>query len=249
MFLASLFGFLLGFVGSVPVAGPISALVVERGVQGRFKAGAFIALGGGVVEAIYAFLAFWGFSTFLSEYPIIVPISRGVGAVVLLVLGLSFLLKKPSDPEAPRAYRDSKRGSFLLGAWICAINPTLIATWSAAVTTLYSSGVISFEEGGHALPFALGCATGISSWFLLLLAIIRRYRQRFSPHALARLVNAIGVLLLGLSIWFAVRFVRYFTDPPEVATTASIACAPVCSALAGRFSSGQGRAPRFSDHV
>jgi threonine/homoserine/homoserine lactone efflux protein len=215
MLLAWLFGFLLGFLGSVPVAGPISALVVERGVQGRFKAGAFIALGGGVVEAIYAFLAFWGFSTFLVEYPLIVPISRGAGAVVLLVLGMTFVLKKPADPQAAPVYRDSKRSSFLLGAWICAINPTLIATWSAAVTTLYSSNAIDFE-GGHALPFAIGCASGITGWFLLLLGIIRRYRERFSPRALARVVNAIGVLLLGLSIWFAVRFVRYFTvgEPP-----------------------------------
>lgn len=224
MFLACLFGFLLGFVGSVPVAGPISALVVERGVQGRFKAGAFIALGGGVVEAIYAFLAFWGFSTFLVEHPVIVPVSRGLGALVLLVLGTTFVLKRPVQPEAAPVYRDSKRSSFFLGAWICAINPTLIATWSAAVTTLYSSDAIDFE-GGHALPFALGCAAGITGWFLLLLGIIRRYRERFSPRVLARVVNAIGVLLLGLSVWFAVRFVSYFTD--EASASAVIAaCAP-----------------------
>ena len=220
MFLAALFGFLLGFVGSIPVAGPISALVVQRGVQGRFKAGAFIALGGGVVEAAYAFLAFWGFSTFLTKYPLIEPISRGAGAVVLLALGVSFLLKKAEDAEAPPDVRDSKRGSFLLGAWICAINPTLIATWSAAVTTLYSSGVLDFE-GGHALPFAIGCASGITGWFLALLGIIRRYRERFSNVVLARVVNAVGVLLLGLGIWFGVRFVTYFTDAATASVTPS----------------------------
>ncbi|MEM9877406.1 MAG: LysE family transporter, partial [Myxococcota bacterium] len=78
MLTAVVFGFVLGALGSIPVAGPISALVIARGIQGRFKAGAFIALGGGTVEAIYCFLAFWGFAQFLEEHPIIEPISLGV---------------------------------------------------------------------------------------------------------------------------------------------------------------------------
>lgn len=220
MLFAALFGFAAGFLGSVPVAGPISALVLSRGVQGRFKAGAFIALGGGLVEALYAFLAFWGFSTFLVTYPIIEPISRGAGAVVLLGLGLSFVLKKEDEPaKAPPL--DSKRGSFFLGAWICAINPTLILTWSGFVTTLYSSGVVEFH-GSHALPFAAGCASGICGWFLALLAIIRRYRERFSSAVIRRVVNVIGVLLLGLGLWFAVRFVQYFVDPATIDTVVEL---------------------------
>ena len=46
MLLAALIGLALGFFGSVPVAGPIAALVVSRGVQSRFRSGVFIALGG-----------------------------------------------------------------------------------------------------------------------------------------------------------------------------------------------------------
>jgi threonine/homoserine/homoserine lactone efflux protein len=205
---ALLLGFAAGWLASIPVAGPISALVVARGIEGRFRAGAFIALGGGLVEALYAFLAFWGFSTFLADYPIIEPISQAGGAVVLLVLGVAFLRKRVSKPQISRSTGDSAWGSFALGAWICAINPTLIATWSAFVTTVHGSGLVDLREGATALPFAVGCAAGISGWFLTLLSGIRRHRNRFREETLGRVVQGIGIVLLLTSAWFVYKLAR-----------------------------------------
>jgi threonine/homoserine/homoserine lactone efflux protein len=209
MLIAALLGFLFGWFGSVPVAGPIAALVVTRGMQGRFRAGVYVALGGGMVEAGYAFLAFLGFSTLLTDYPLVVPISRGVAAVVLLVLGIIFARPQPEQQKSDIPPRESALGSFALGAWICAINPTLIATWAAVVTTVYSIDFIDLTSS-QALPFALGACLGIAGWFLTLLWIIRRYRERFSPKVLAQVVRAIGVALIVIAFWFAWRFVQYF---------------------------------------
>jgi len=61
-----------------------------------------------------------------------------------------------------------------------------------------------------AVPFAIGACSGIAGWFLTLLWAIRRYRGRFSPSVLARLVRIIGAGLLGLAVWFGWRFVQYF---------------------------------------
>ncbi|MBW2456179.1 MAG: LysE family transporter [Deltaproteobacteria bacterium] len=209
MLIAILLGFLFGWFGSVPVAGPIAALVVTRGMEGRFRAGAYIALGGGLVEAAYAFLAFLGFSTFLTEYPLVIPISRGAAAVVLLVLGITFARPQPEQKQSDIPPRDSAFGSFLLGAWICAVNPTLIATWAAVVTTIYAIDVVDLQSS-QALPFALGACVGIAGWFLTLLWLIRRYRERFSQKVLSRVIRGIGVALLVLAAWFAWRFVQFF---------------------------------------
>ena len=73
MFTVFLFGVVFGTLGSIPVAGPISALVVTRGIQGRFRAANYIALGGALPEAVYAFLVFWGFSNFVDDYPLVQP--------------------------------------------------------------------------------------------------------------------------------------------------------------------------------
>ncbi len=221
MLLAAILGFAFAWLGSVPIAGPIAALVLTRGLAGRVRSAAMVALGGAIVEALYACFAFWGFSTFLKRYPLIEPISRGVAAVILAVLGIMLLRgmteKAPAPAGDEQAAALSEWRSFVLGASICALNPTLIATWTAVVTMLHGGGWIDLE-GRQALPFGVGVLAGIVGWFLTLLAIIRRYRERFSTAAVGRVVRVIGAALLVLSSWFAFRFVRYFSEPPARAS-------------------------------
>ncbi|MCA9666838.1 MAG: LysE family transporter [Myxococcales bacterium] len=210
MLIAALVGFAFGFIGSMPVAGPIAVLVFARGVEGRFRAALAIAAGSALSEMGYAFLAFWGFAAFLAKYAWIVPASRGVAAAVLAVLGIVFVRKRESEGEAkdPGKSRDSLAGNFFLGFTICALNPTLIATWTAAATTLFSTGLVRFEKG-MALPFALGACVGIISWFSVLIVLVRRYRGRFKPSTLDRIIRVMGVVLLVLAGWFAFSLVQY----------------------------------------
>ena len=88
---------------------------------------------------------------------------------------------------------------------ITALNPTLMATWGAAVTTAHSFDVVAFGPG-RALPFAIGVALGITGWFWLLLTLLGRYRTRFQAQTVERVVRGMGVLLIGLGLFFAVRF-------------------------------------------
>src|ERR1700678_1643392 len=82
---------LFGFVGSMPLAGPIAILVISRATQGRFGEALRVGLGAAVAEALYAGLAFWGFTAFLARHAVVVPISHGVTAAVLLALGIRFM--------------------------------------------------------------------------------------------------------------------------------------------------------------
>jgi len=211
MLLVALLGFGFAFVGSMPIAGPIAALVLSRGLEGRYAAASWIAVGCGLVEGLYAALAYWGFSTFLVRYPVVTPISRGVGAAVMLGLGVSFLRMRMSEASSERPAQDAWWRSLLVGAWICAINPTLIISWSAVVTTMHGSELVTLAPR-HVVPFAAGVGSGATSWFLVMVALLRRYRDRFSTAALQRAVRGLAVLLLGLGLWFAIRFVGYFTS-------------------------------------
>ncbi|MBI4954668.1 MAG: LysE family transporter [Myxococcales bacterium] len=207
MLLAALIGLAFGFIGSIPVAGPIAALVFERGLVGRFRSGVFISLGAAVAEGAYAFLAFWGFSTYLKDYPIIEPISRAVAAAILVGLGIMFARYRSKPDEGSVRKSDSAATSFALGLSITALNPTFIATWTAVVTMLYSTGVDLSRA--QAVPFSLGSVLGIVGWFATLLGLIRRYRDRFTRATLDKIVRGIGWFLLVCAVYFAVQFVRY----------------------------------------
>lgn len=212
MLAALLIGFAFGFFGSIPVAGPIAALVLKRGIDGRYRSAALIGVSAALAEAIYAFLSFWGFSSFLKPYPFVEPLSKGVAAVILIGLGISFAryrVVQKTDDEKPRD--TSTWRSLALGFTITALNPTLIATWTAATTTLYSTGLVELAPR-EALPFALGSFVGIAGWFGAFTYVLKRYAGKFKPVWLERGVRVIGVLLIGLGGFFGYRLVVYLLE-------------------------------------
>ena len=208
MLLAVLLGFTFGFFGSMPVAGPASALVLSRGLLGRFLSGVMIGLGCAVAEGVYAFLAYWGFATFLAGYPFIEGVSHVVAAIILLALGVTFARYSGAKEAQQTQGSDAALPSAALGFWITILNPALMATWTASATTLNSSGVVLSKEA--ALPFAVGVAAGIGSWFSILTGLLKRFRGRFQPSSLNRVIRVIGVLILGLGLWFAYKAIVHF---------------------------------------
>jgi threonine/homoserine/homoserine lactone efflux protein len=207
MLVASLMGASLGFISAVPVSGPISALVFTQGMRGRYTEARWLGLGASLAESVYAFLAFWGIGQVLVLYPF-VPFAANVASGVLLVfLGIYFIRsKKMRSPVASTVDVRPPRGAraFFAGAAICAVNPTLIATWATALATLHSLDLVAFTER-NALGFSAGVALGIFAWFALFVRLIRTYRDRFKQEILGRMLSVIGVILLVLGVVLAIR--------------------------------------------
>ena len=205
MVTATLMGLLFGFVGSMPMAGPIWALVFARALQGRMREGLYIAIGGAIAEAIYAALAFWGFASLLERYAWIQSVSDATAAVILSVLGVLFIRHPRTEVSTPARPDRSGTGP-ILGFTITALNPTLIATWSAATAMLLSSGLVELESN-HAVPFSLGALTGIVLWFVLLLWLVGRFKERFNYATIAMAIRITGGGLLALATWFGWRLI------------------------------------------
>ncbi|MFO0725958.1 MAG: LysE family transporter [Myxococcota bacterium] len=198
-------------MGSVPIAGPISALVFRSGITGRYGRGRAIAIGGAIGEGMYAFLAFWGVGAVLTGYPWVLPISKALAGVILIALGLMFVRRpssstKADTEEAPESADAPKRGlkrSALLGFGVTALNPTLIATWTAVTATTLSSGLASYSIAAAGV-FAASAATGIALWFIIFLALLQRFRDRIHRSTLNKLVQGIGVMIAAIGVWFLV---------------------------------------------
>lgn len=140
MLWVALTGLLFGFLGSVPVAGPVAILVVTRSLRGHARSGILVGVGSALSEAIYAFLAYLGFSVFLADQPLVVPVARAVATLILLVLGILLLRYRP--PEELAEPRSRIAGSLALGFTISALNPTRIVTWTTALGIVASTGFI-----------------------------------------------------------------------------------------------------------
>jgi threonine/homoserine/homoserine lactone efflux protein len=209
LILASLVGFLFGFIGAMPIAGPVAVLVLAHALEGRPHAARSIGLGCAVAESIYAALAFLGFSGLLVDCPLVLPVSRAVAATILFGLAFHFLRRQVeftpafAAGEALRPVRHSRH--LLTGFSVTALNPTLLATWTAATTTLFATGLVELDPA-LSLPFGIAVWAGITTWYLVLVALVEKYQRRLSLRALTAVIRAMGVLLVGLGIWFAWRF-------------------------------------------
>jgi threonine/homoserine/homoserine lactone efflux protein len=195
---------LFGFVGSMPLAGPIAIMSVARASRGKYSEALRVGLGAAVAEGIYASLAFWGFTTFLASHAMVVPVSRAVTAIVLAAIGVRFVFWKPSKEKD---VRENKAGTALLGFSVSAINPTLLLTWSAAVAALYSHG-LGEAPAIYAIPFGLCAASGIAAWFITLGALFKKYGGKLPQATLTWIIRSMGLVLVVLALWSAVKLVR-----------------------------------------
>jgi threonine/homoserine/homoserine lactone efflux protein len=207
LILALVVGLLLSFVGSMPIAGPIAAIVVSKGLENKTRAGLCIAGGAAVAESAYAFMAFWGITSVLNRFPGILRASRILGCAILVALGLYFFFRKrkeavrPEDPIERVGYKN-----VLFGFSVTAANPTLIVTWTAAVSAAHSTGILRVRAF-DAFPFAAGVVTGIVSWFAILLWLLSHFRTKVNPRTIDRAIRVMGILLVVLGVAFAIRVI------------------------------------------
>jgi threonine/homoserine/homoserine lactone efflux protein len=202
---AFLVGMVLAFFGSIPVAGPIAVAVLAMGLRHANRGALFIATGAAVAEAIYASVAFVGASAVLARFPTLLPVAHIVGGVALIAVGVYLVVQKPKSKEAAKQ-SDRKTGprKLLVGFSLTIINPTLLVTWTAAISAAHSSGVLHLGTR-NALPFALGVCGGVIAWFALALGLLTALRDRVKQGTVNGLVHAMGVVLAALGIFLTIR--------------------------------------------
>jgi threonine/homoserine/homoserine lactone efflux protein len=199
MLTALIVGLALGFFGSIPVAGPISILVLKDALEKGHRQGFHIALGAAGGESVYAFVAFWGLTTVLETFPVLIPISKIAGAVLVIALGIYLVVRRPKQTEvttAKLAERQSKL--WLRGFLIAVLNPTLLATWTTVVTGINAASLVEPSPRG-ALPFAIGVGVGIFGWFAFLVeVVVSRFRKRLDAAKIQKVVRAFGWAMIGV---------------------------------------------------
>ena len=206
---AILAGTIMGFVGSMPIAGPVAVLVLERGLIRRGREGLGVAMGAATAESIYAFLAFWGLGSVLYSAPVLLRVSRLVGAGLMIALGI-YLANRRSPPRVPETESEKlvtagrKRRGFLLGLSVTFLNPTIIVSWTMVTATVHSTGLV-VPGLLSAVTFALGVGAGIVIWFATLLWLLNRFQSGLRPKTVDRVLNVTGWLVVAIGVGLGVR--------------------------------------------
>ena len=148
----SLIGFVIGFIFSVPVAGPVSIMITAGALQGKRAFCLQVNAGAALVEFLYVFIGVYGLTRLFALYYPFIPYILIGGSIFLIYLGYR-ITRSDLDIDVLEksnisAKRRRKPGGFLTGILINLFNPALFIGWLTS-----SFLVISFIAG-------LGYSTG-----------------------------------------------------------------------------------------
>jgi len=206
--LAGLTGFISGLLLSIPV-GPVNLTIMNEGARRGFFWAMLIGVGATVMEVIYCFIAFTGFSSFFSRGYIKAAMEL-FSFVFMLFLGIKFLVAKSvgspvhlSDvaDKIEERIEDKLRphSAFMTGLVRVMGNLGVLVFWIILAANFISREWVTPDWPGK-LSCVAGVALGTGTWFIGLSWIVSLGHGKFSEKSLLRMerLSGLGLLALGL---------------------------------------------------
>ncbi len=200
-----LFGVSFSALGAIP-PGLINLAIAERAITRGHRAGIMVALGAGVTQMIYSFIAVYFIETIIRN-AIITETINWVAGSVFLGLGLFYIVKKVETLEPVRDSSDSKH--FGYGIMVAAMNFLIIPTWILVAVWLKSNG-FDFTHLREIILVSLGSAAGA---ILIFIGYVRmsRYILRKMSRIIRYTNRFLGIVFISLAAYQILR-IFYFRN-------------------------------------
>ena len=146
-------GLTAGIVFSMPVAGPVSIIIVSKAFQGKLRFCTRTAIGAAIVEFFYVFIVVYGIAALLAYYQPIIPYLLVIGALFVISISIKIIRGKLDfnslDSEKIITDKMENRGGMRTGIALNATNPSLFISWLiASFITLSFVSSLGFNTGG-----------------------------------------------------------------------------------------------------
>ena len=186
-------GFMAGMAIAAPV-GPVNVLCASRTLTKGRASGLASGLGAATADAFYGAIA--GFSitfviSFLKREEFWIKV---IGGILLVGIGIMYFRK-------PAAHMGKERGSthsdFISTLLLTLTNPTTILSFLAVLATL---GMDTTGFSWSTMFVVGGIFAGSMLWWVILVLLVNRLRNRFDKRAMVRMNRVAGVAIGGFGI-------------------------------------------------
>lgn len=150
----SVIGIIAGFIFSMPIAGPISILIVSEALKGKLKYCNLVAWGAAMADFLYVLVAVYGITNLFSAYKQVVPYILLAGSVFLIFIGIRIIRTRFNTDSIEgenliKAQSGKHKGAFYTGFMINFFNPTIFFGWlvSSFIVLSFASS-LGFDTGG-----------------------------------------------------------------------------------------------------
>ncbi len=188
--------------------GPSTLYVIEKTIQDGRKAGIFASIGITIADAFYAVLAIIGVTSLLAEIPEVTVAFWFICGTLLIFIGYTSFQRARLNEFKSRLFNHSHPffGAILLDVF----NPATIVFW-VTVTFTFFAPIQPFTYGNltPAPVFLLsaGVIAGLFIFFnaIALLTARQKSKETFSQVFWKRGAEIIGIILLGIGVYFLYR--------------------------------------------
>ncbi len=190
--------FLEGFgigLGMIIFIGPVFFLLLNSALQYGVKAGLAVVFGIIISDIVCVALCYYGLSSLMiikqNQFWI-----GGVGSILLLILGISYLMKKAKKNTESTIYYKGMFSFFIKGFSINFFNPFVFVVWIG----VYNYGQHRYPESQSLLLFIGSVLLGIFCTDIAKVILSKRVQKIVSSKNLTVFFKVTGVILILFSI-------------------------------------------------
>lgn len=190
-------GIVIGFSIAAPV-GPIGLLCIRKTLQFGRLSGFVSGLGAAVASMLYGSMAAFGLNVIMNLFLINQLWLHLVGGLILIYLGLSTGLSKPSENYRMVGHTNLIR-DFVSTFFLNLTNPLTIFSYLAVFAGL---GAVN-TQGNYfnALLMVLGIFLGATLWWFILCQIVALFRKKINQTTMIWINRVAGIIIIGFGIF------------------------------------------------
>jgi threonine/homoserine/homoserine lactone efflux protein len=187
-------GFGIGLAVAAPM-GPVNIMVIHRGVRHGFMSAFVAGLGAVAGDTLYAAIAAFGITSATDLITGHLTLIKIVGGVLLIGFGASVIPRTPHPEEGEEEDAQPSMAAAAAASFVmCVTNPALLLGFAAVFSGLDEIGRAP-DNYTSAAELTLGVLLGGLTWWLLLAAVVARFRRRITVPWLRSINIAAGVAL------------------------------------------------------
>lgn len=154
-----LWGLIISFLGSLPL-GTLNVAAMQIGIQESIKDALYFSFGSLLIEMIYVRISLVGID-WVRKQERIMKIMEWITLAIVVALAIgSFAAAMKHGGKAQNVFLDNKMHRFLLGAFMCAINPVQIPFWFGWSTVLFTKKILEpVKSQYNTYIFGIGLGT------------------------------------------------------------------------------------------
>jgi threonine/homoserine/homoserine lactone efflux protein len=141
-------GLVISFLGSLPL-GTLNVAAMQIGIQESIKEALYFSFGSLLVEMIYVRISLVGID-WVRKQERLMKIMEWVTLVIIIALAVgSFIAAAKGGQDAKNVFLQNNMHRFLLGMFMCAVNPVQIPFWFGWSTVLFTKKILEPKKGQY----------------------------------------------------------------------------------------------------